>query len=130
MSKVDSRNLDFRALKVAVTIEQILHHYGILDSFKRGPDSLSGPCPIHRAIQMEPLHEAICRLHRFHVFQARDEIEYVPAAVAVPEAIPAILAERNSELSGIGALMAQKSPGRTTSPSYKESAAMGHCRQR
>jgi DNA primase len=29
-------------------MEQVLEHYGILDRFKRGADSLSGPCPIHK----------------------------------------------------------------------------------
>ena len=40
--------VDFKAVKVAITMEQVLEHYGILDKFKRGSDSLSGPCPIHK----------------------------------------------------------------------------------
>ena len=40
--------VDFKAVKAAITMEQVLGHYGILDKFKRGTDSLSGPCPIHR----------------------------------------------------------------------------------
>jgi DNA primase len=40
--------VDFKAVKAAITMEQILEHYGILDKFKRGADSLSGPCPIHK----------------------------------------------------------------------------------
>ena len=40
--------VDFKAVKTAITMEQVLTHYGILDKFKRGTDSLSGPCPIHR----------------------------------------------------------------------------------
>jgi DNA primase len=40
--------VDFKAIKAAITMEQVLEHYGILDKFKRGTDSLSGPCPIHR----------------------------------------------------------------------------------
>jgi|SRR5665213_1794068 len=36
---------DFKAVKAAITMEQVLEHYGILDKFKRGTDSLSGPCP-------------------------------------------------------------------------------------
>jgi len=46
MSK--SAFIDFRAVKAALTMEQVLQHYGLLDQFKRGNDSLSGPCPIHR----------------------------------------------------------------------------------
>jgi len=47
MSQKTSRFVDFRAVKAAVTMEQVLAHYGVLDRFKRGKDSLSGPCPIH-----------------------------------------------------------------------------------
>ena len=39
--------VDFKAVKAATTMEQVLEHYGILDKFKRGTDSLNGPCPIH-----------------------------------------------------------------------------------
>jgi DNA primase len=39
--------IDFKAIKAAVNVEQLLRHYGILDQFKRNGDSLSGPCPIH-----------------------------------------------------------------------------------
>lgn len=48
MSKTVSRFVDFRAVKAAVSMEQVLSHYGVLNRFKRGPDSLSGPCPIHQ----------------------------------------------------------------------------------
>jgi DNA primase len=47
MPKNAPRFVDFRALKAAVSMEQVLTHYGVLDQFKRGKDSLSGPCPIH-----------------------------------------------------------------------------------
>jgi DNA primase len=40
--------IDLQAVKAAITMEQVLQHYGLLDRFKRGTDSLSGPCPIHR----------------------------------------------------------------------------------
>ena len=40
--------LDFKAVKAAITMEQVLEHYGVLDRFKRSGDSLSGPCPIHK----------------------------------------------------------------------------------
>ena len=40
--------VDFKAVKAAITMEQVLSHYGILDKFKRGTDSLNGPCPIHK----------------------------------------------------------------------------------
>jgi DNA primase len=46
MSK--SKFVDFRAIKSAINMEQVLQHYGLLDRFKRSGDSLSGPCPIHK----------------------------------------------------------------------------------
>ena len=46
MSK--TKFVDFRAVKAAITMEQLLEHYKILDQFKRTGDSLNGPCPIHK----------------------------------------------------------------------------------
>jgi len=43
-----SKFVDFRAVKAAITMEQVLAHYHLLDTFKRSGDSLSGPCPIHK----------------------------------------------------------------------------------
>jgi len=40
--------VDFKAVKAATTMEQVLQHYDLLDRFKRSGDSLSGPCPIHK----------------------------------------------------------------------------------
>lgn len=40
--------VDFKAVKSAITMEQVLTHYNLIDQFKRGADSLSGPCPIHK----------------------------------------------------------------------------------
>jgi DNA primase len=40
--------VNFKAIKEAITMEQALQHYGVLDRFKRSRDSLSGPCPIHK----------------------------------------------------------------------------------
>ena len=40
--------VDFKAIKMAITMEQVLEHYGLLDRFKKSGDSLSGPCPIHK----------------------------------------------------------------------------------
>jgi DNA primase len=40
--------VDFKAIKAAITMEQLLAHYQILDQFKRTGDSLNGPCPIHK----------------------------------------------------------------------------------
>jgi DNA primase len=43
-----SKFVDFKAVKEAITMEQVLEHYGLLEGFKRSGDSLSGPCPIHK----------------------------------------------------------------------------------
>jgi len=43
-----SKFVDFKAVKAAVNMEQVLEHYALLDKFKRSGDSLSGPCPIHK----------------------------------------------------------------------------------
>lgn len=40
--------VDFKAVKAAVKMEDVLRHYNLLDGFKRSGDSLSGPCPIHK----------------------------------------------------------------------------------
>ena len=40
--------VDFKAVKAAVSMEQALDHYGLLEKLKRNGDSLTGACPIHR----------------------------------------------------------------------------------
>ncbi len=44
-----SRFMDFKAVKAAVTMLQVLEHYGLAAGFKRSGNSLSGPCPLHGA---------------------------------------------------------------------------------
>ncbi len=39
--------VDFRALKSAVTMVQVLEHYDLLSQLHRNGDSLTGACPIH-----------------------------------------------------------------------------------
>jgi len=39
--------VDFREVRSRITMENVLEHYGVLDTFKRTGDRLSGPCPIH-----------------------------------------------------------------------------------
>ena len=39
--------VDFKAVKAATTMEQVLTHYGLMDKFTKKGDSLNGPCPIH-----------------------------------------------------------------------------------
>jgi DNA primase len=40
--------VSFKAVKAAITIEQVLTHYGLMDKLTRKGDTLSGPCPIHK----------------------------------------------------------------------------------
>ena len=42
-----SRFVDFKVVKAAVTMLQVLEHFGVAESFKRTGNSLSGPCPLH-----------------------------------------------------------------------------------
>ncbi len=39
--------VDFKTVKAAVSILQILDHYNLTETFKRNGDSLTGPCPLH-----------------------------------------------------------------------------------
>ena len=39
--------VDFREVRSRITMEMVLEHYGVLDTFKRTGTRLSGPCPIH-----------------------------------------------------------------------------------
>ena len=39
--------VDFKTVKAAVSMSQIIDHYGITERFKRSGDILSGPCPLH-----------------------------------------------------------------------------------
>ena len=43
-----SQFVNFKAVKAAITMEQVLEHYNVLHKFKKKDDSLSGPCPIHK----------------------------------------------------------------------------------
>jgi len=40
--------VDFRDIRARITMEQVLTHYQLLDTFKRNGKSWSGPCPIHK----------------------------------------------------------------------------------
>jgi DNA primase len=42
-----TRWVNYRELKEAVSIEQVLEHYGLLSGLRRRGDNLEGACPIH-----------------------------------------------------------------------------------
>lgn len=48
MPKEKKPFVDFRDIRSRITMEQVLQHYHLLDTFKRNGHSLSGPCPIHK----------------------------------------------------------------------------------
>jgi DNA primase len=48
MPKEKKPFVDFRDIRSRITMEQVLSHYNLLDTFKRSGHSLSGPCPIHK----------------------------------------------------------------------------------
>jgi DNA primase len=44
----NNQRVDFRAVREAVTMERVLRHYGLFETFKRTGDNLSGCCPLHQ----------------------------------------------------------------------------------
>ncbi|MBI4585914.1 MAG: hypothetical protein HY717_18040 [Planctomycetes bacterium] len=40
--------VDYKAVKASVTIDQVLGRYGLIESFKRQGDRLTGKCPVHK----------------------------------------------------------------------------------
>jgi DNA primase len=40
--------VDFKAVKAAVSLEQVLDHYDLIPQFKKSGGGLTGPCPIHK----------------------------------------------------------------------------------
>src|ERR1700722_8022865 len=95
-----SQFVDFRAVKAAITMEQVLDHYGILDKFKRGTDSLNGPCPIHRGSNPTQFRVSISKniwhcfsecKHGGNVLDFIAEMEDVTIHREGPKATPRIL---------------------------------------
>jgi DNA primase len=48
--------IDFQAIKQNVSFLTILEYYGLVDTFKRKGDSLTGPCPIHKGDSQTAFH--------------------------------------------------------------------------
>jgi len=53
--------VDFKAVKAAVTMEQVLLHYNVMDQFKKSGDNLSGPCPIHKGTNATQFRVSIAK---------------------------------------------------------------------
>ncbi len=56
MSETNGRQNDYAALKSAVTMEQVLDHYGLLERLRPHGDELRGVCPLHKGSNPEQFH--------------------------------------------------------------------------
>jgi len=61
--------VDFKAVKAAVTIEQVLGHYGV-NWLRRNEDELRGRCPIHQGEGDRTFHASISK-NAFHCFSCK-----------------------------------------------------------
>jgi DNA primase len=48
--------VDFRDIRSRITMEQVLAHYQLLDTFQRTSQTLTGPCPIHKGPNQTQFH--------------------------------------------------------------------------
>src|SRR6266478_9501538 len=62
--------VDFRAIKQAVSIEQVLTHYNVLAAFKRSGSELRGRCPIHQGEGFDAFHVSAAK-NCFHCFSCK-----------------------------------------------------------
>jgi len=77
---MESNWVDFRAIKQAVGIEQVLGRYGV--KLRRSGKKLRGPCPIHRGEGTDTFHASIDK-NAFHCFscQAKGNVLDLVAAM-------------------------------------------------
>ena len=87
-----SRWVNYRELKEAVSIEQVLDHYGLLSSMTRRGDNLEGACPIHGGHSPRQFRVSLGK-NAYHCFScdaggnildfvsAMEDIEIRPAAL-------------------------------------------------
>jgi len=59
--RVMSYSASIEVAKAAITMEQVIKHYGLLHRFKQVGSYLIGPCPIHRGIDPTQFRIHICR---------------------------------------------------------------------
>ncbi len=81
--------VDFKAVKAAITMEQVLEHYGLLDKFKRGSDSLSGPCPIHKGSNPTQFRVSISK----NIWNCFSECKHGGNVRAIKEQGPLVIVE-------------------------------------
>ena len=87
-----SRWVNYRELKEAVSIEDVLDHYGLLSNMTRKGDTLEGSCPIHGGSSPRQFRVSL-RKNVFHCFScdaggnvldfvaAMEDVDIRPAAL-------------------------------------------------
>jgi DNA primase len=59
MNTISKDNLDYAAIKQAVSIEQILNHYGAGETLRRSGVNLFGACPLHGGHNKDQFHASL-----------------------------------------------------------------------
>src|SRR5881397_3778567 len=54
-----AQRVDIALVRRSISIEQILEHYGLLDTLTRNGDSLVGPCPLHHGSNKTQFHVSL-----------------------------------------------------------------------
>ena len=87
-----SRWVNYRELKEAVSLEQVLDHYGLLANMTRRGDNLEGACPIHGGHSPRQFRVSLSK-NAYHCFSceaggnildfvaAMEDVETRPAAL-------------------------------------------------
>ena len=79
---------DFKKVKASVTIEAVLQRYGLLESFDRKGDRLSGPCPIHKGSNKKQFSVSVSKgafkCFSGHCGKQGNVIDFVAAVENVP----------------------------------------------
>ena len=106
--------IDFKIVKAALSMEAVLEHYALKDSFKRSGDSLSGPCPIHQGSNPTQFRVSVSKniwncfgecKHGGNVLDFIARMEKIPIHAAAKKAIEwfnldPVALERKAEESG------------------------------
>lgn len=126
---MSARFVSFKAVKQAVSMRQVLEHYGLLDTLKRhGADGLTGPCPIHHGANKTQFRVSLAKncWNCFGGCEGGNALDFVAAMEGADIRQAALLM---AEWFGVGST-AEKPPRpdaarrRKTPPEREEAAAM------
>src|SRR5712691_5266686 len=53
--------VNFKTIKEQVSMEQVLEHYGLLDTLTQKKNNLVGPCPIHHGTNPTQFHVSLTK---------------------------------------------------------------------